>query len=352
MSWQEKQKEYEAKKSRTKLALNVCTICGKKAKGPCKGCGTAAYCSTECQKIDWRDRGHRAVCKKIQNERAAEAARAEAPPKEVFYGPAPRSHADEVRARIAAEHEAARARREANPEPVPLWERHGPRCPICFGGWDPNEPRGMQTCCMRQTCRNCTEKIGINPCPLCRTPVARSAAECLARLRRHADLPEALGQLGQAYLHGNLGLVKSAKKAAKLYKRAVELGDPDAMVNLAAMYCAGHGVKLDRKKATQLTRMAADRGYAIAQYNLSNFEGLSVEESLKYLQLAADQGLSLAERALGDRFERGDGVQRDLEEAKRWWDRAVTRGKNSGLFQMGDVPAERELVFDPFGRRL
>ncbi|KAH8057547.1 hypothetical protein JL722_6628 [Aureococcus anophagefferens] len=32
---------------------------------------------------------------------------------QVFYGPAPRSHADEVRARIAAEHEAASAR-EAN----------------------------------------------------------------------------------------------------------------------------------------------------------------------------------------------------------------------------------------------
>ncbi|KAH8059193.1 hypothetical protein JL722_5747 [Aureococcus anophagefferens] len=84
------------------------------------------YCSTECQRIDWRDRGHRKACKKIRDERAAaEAARAEAPtpppspPRDVFYGPAPRSYADEVRARIAAEHEAARLRREANPEPEP-----------------------------------------------------------------------------------------------------------------------------------------------------------------------------------------------------------------------------------------
>ncbi|KAH8057482.1 serine-type endopeptidase [Aureococcus anophagefferens] len=51
------------------------------------GCGTTAYCSTACQRIDWRDRGHRKVCKKIQ---AAEAARAEAPtrapspPRDVF----------------------------------------------------------------------------------------------------------------------------------------------------------------------------------------------------------------------------------------------------------------------------
>ncbi|KAH8064421.1 hypothetical protein JL722_1291 [Aureococcus anophagefferens] len=120
MSWQEKKLEYETRMARArgkKLdTLKTCTICGADKAKACQGCGTTAYCSTECQRIDWRDRGHRKVCKKIQ---AAEAARAEAPPsppRDVFYGPAPRSHADEVRARIAAEHEAARVRREANPE--------------------------------------------------------------------------------------------------------------------------------------------------------------------------------------------------------------------------------------------
>ncbi|KAH8056272.1 hypothetical protein JL722_7576 [Aureococcus anophagefferens] len=123
-----KKREYEARKTRTKLALNLCTICGADKAKACEGCGTTAYCSTACQRIDWRDRGHREACKKIQ---AAAAARAEAPtpppspPRDVFYGPAPRSHADEVRARIAAEHEAARARREANPEREPLSARHG-----------------------------------------------------------------------------------------------------------------------------------------------------------------------------------------------------------------------------------
>ncbi|KAH8067427.1 hypothetical protein JL721_7538 [Aureococcus anophagefferens] len=75
-----KKREYEARKTRTKLALNICTICGKKDARPCKGCGTTTYCSTDCQRIDWRDRGHRKACKKIRAERAAEAARAEAPP--------------------------------------------------------------------------------------------------------------------------------------------------------------------------------------------------------------------------------------------------------------------------------
>ncbi|KAH8060511.1 hypothetical protein JL722_4614 [Aureococcus anophagefferens] len=73
--------------------LKTCEICGADKAKACAGCGTTAYCSTDCQRIDWRDRGHRKVCKKIQ---AAEAARAEAPtpppspPRDVFYGPAPR----------------------------------------------------------------------------------------------------------------------------------------------------------------------------------------------------------------------------------------------------------------------
>ncbi|KAH8074114.1 hypothetical protein SO694_00006160 [Aureococcus anophagefferens] len=129
VTWQEKQREYEVKKARAKaLKLRLtCTICGDKAKLNCP-CGTTQYCSVACQKIDWRERGHRKACKKIRDERAAEAARAEAPtppspPKPVVYGPAPRSQADEIRARIAAEHEAARARREANPERQPLSAR-------------------------------------------------------------------------------------------------------------------------------------------------------------------------------------------------------------------------------------
>ena len=94
MEWQIKQREYEVKKARAKaLKLRLtCTICGEKAKLNCP-CGTTQYCSTECQRIDWRDRGHRKACKKIRSERAAEAPTPPpSPPRDVFYGPAPRSH--------------------------------------------------------------------------------------------------------------------------------------------------------------------------------------------------------------------------------------------------------------------
>ena len=309
--WTEKRREYEAKKASAKAYRAChCAICGKQCKSKCSGCATAAYCSTACQRIDWRDRGHRAACKKLQDERAAEAARAEAPtpaPEEVFYGPAPRSRADEVRARIAAEHEAARAWREANPEPEPRSARFGSRCPICLEDWEVKSDFSMFSCCCRKVCLSCDKKILFDsgekpsrPCPFCRAPTPQSYSEKLARIRRHVDseVPEAICELGYVYQFGWHGVVRSGKKAEKLYKRAVELGNVDAMWFLGYLYAdtAPTGIKLDRKKAARLYRMAADRGHAAAQFYLA---------------------MSLLN---------GAGVSQDPNEARLWFERAAAQG--------------------------
>ncbi|EGB07597.1 hypothetical protein AURANDRAFT_37702 [Aureococcus anophagefferens] len=367
-----KRLEYEKVKARIKEleALKNCGICGADKAKACQGCGTTAYCSTACQRIDWRDRGHRKACKKIQAERAAEAARAEAaraeaaraeaalatptpppaPPPEVFYGPAPRSHADEVRARIAAEHEAARARREANPAPKPLSARFGSRCPICFEDWDVNADFhgdwSLYACCCRKICDSCSEKTGEEPCPFCRAPHP-SIPDFLTLLRRHVEneVPEAIAFLGNLYLEGKYGLVQSAKKAAKLYKRAVELGDVDATNHLGWMYKHGNGVKLDKKKAERLFRMAADRGHAPAQFNLWELleSDDEEEEGLPYLERAAALEFTQAESALGveHRF-LGPVVQHDLGKAKHWLARAAAKGDEVAIRLLENIDDQEQ----------
>ena len=351
MTWQEKQLEYEVKKARAKaLKLRLtCTICGDKAKLNCP-CGTTQYCSVACQKIDWRERGHRKACKKIRDERAAEAARAEAPtpppspPREVFYGPAPRSHADEIRARIAAEHEAARARREANPEPEPASARFGGCCPICLEKWDVNANPVFRGCCCRLLCASCEDKVGI-ACPFCHKPSPRSYAESLARVRRHVEneVPEAIHFLGTLYREGAAGLVKSDKKAAKLFKRAVELGSVNAMVDLAMLYYDGRGVKLDRKKSMQLDRMAAARGDASAECNLGGLyrENGDLDSAFRYFRLAADKGYMEAEMNVGNCYLTGAGVQADIDEAERWYKRAASKGDEKAVYMLNQLISAR-----------
>ena len=350
--WRKKQKEYEIKKARAKaLKLKLtCSICSKKAKLNCP-CGTTQYCSTDCQRIDWRDRGHRKACKKIRDERAAEAARAEAPtpppPEEVFYGPAPRSHADEVRARIAAEHEAARARREANPEPAQAsarfgsGSRFGSRCPICLEEWDVNQaPPGQEpalmSCCCRMVCTHCVDKFHGEPCPLCRMPCVTSEAAFVAQIRRHAenDVPEAVYALADMYQQGNSVIVENPKKSAKIFKRAVELGSVDAMNMLGEDYYHGYGVKSDTKKAIKCFRMAADRGHAVAQHNLASClreADESSSEAAKYFLLAAQQGLTRSEHDLGVCYEDGICVPGNMSEARRWMQRAAAKGNEAAI---------------------
>ena len=354
--WRKKEREYEQKKARTKLALNVCTICGKKGGRPCKGCGTVAYCSTECQRIDWRARGHRKACKKIQDARAAEAARAEAraeaptpppsPPPEVFYGPAPRSHADEVRARIAAEHVAARARREAEPEPKSVHgERYGSRCPICLDEWDVDRGPSLKVCCCRLICKSCALETEGSPCALCRAPPPKDDAELLARLRRHVenDVPDAINELGGVYEDGGFGIVKNTRKAAKLYKRAMELGSATAALNLGFLYHRGKGVKMDPRKAMQLYRIAADQGNARAASNLGVMlkeDHQNFEEAFQYHKKAADLGLADSQYNVGVALWNGEGATPDLEEAIRWFKRAAAKGEELSIAALTRVEPE------------
>lgn len=138
-------------------------------------------------------------------------------------------------------------------------------------------------------------------------------------------MPEAIHALGGRYIVGSYGFVKSAKKAAKIFKRAVELGSVDAMISLGLLYYQGaDGVKRDVKKAEKLFRLAADRGDAVAQ---CNYGTMVKEASVYYWKLSAAQGYAAAEYYLGLLHYHGDlGVERDLAEARRFFELAAAKG--------------------------
>ncbi|EGB12463.1 hypothetical protein AURANDRAFT_20439 [Aureococcus anophagefferens] len=193
-------------------------------------------------------------------------------------------------------------------------------------------------------CRSCEDKIGDDACPLCRLPSAKNQAEELARLRRHVEneVPEAITFLGDAYYDGRMGLVKSDKKAAKIWKRAVELGDVEAMRCLAGLYYHGSGVKLDKKKAERLVRMAADRGDAAAQFNLGYAYRLgrfglvkADKKAAKIYRRAVELGDVDAMASLGELYRTGSGVKLDKKKAERLYRMAADRGDAFGQTCLG-----------------
>ncbi|EGB12038.1 hypothetical protein AURANDRAFT_19925, partial [Aureococcus anophagefferens] len=124
-------------------------------------------------------------------------------------------------------------------------------------------------------------------------------------------------------------------KAAEIYRRAVELGDVDAMNNLGDMYETGSGVKLDKKKAERLYRAAADRGHAVSQCNLANLlhSEKKCEEAVRYLVLSADQGFTASEACLGVCYRDGEGT----EKAAKIYRRAVELGVVHAMSLLGEM---------------
>jgi TPR repeat protein len=124
--------------------------------------------------------------------------------------------------------------------------------------------------------------------------------------------------------------------------RAVELGDVDAMVFLGETYNKGLGVKLDKKKAAPLYRMAADRGDADAQCYLAFL--LSSEkksdEAFRYYTLSADQGYTRSEANLGCCYMNGKGTEVDLGKARYWFERAAAKGDEVATKNLAYVDAQ------------
>ena len=90
-----------------------------------------------------------------------------------------------------------------------------------------------------------------------------------------------------------------------------------------AIALTGHGVEKDHKKARELYQQAADRGEALAQYNLGfmyhNGEGgeKDIEKAVFFYQKAGDQGYSIALAALSEMYMQGIGVKKDLKKARK-----------------------------------
>jgi hypothetical protein len=118
------------------------------------------------------------------------------------------------------------------------------------------------------------------------------------------------------------------------FRRAAEMGSPQAMVLLGTMYASGQGGERDDAEAVHRFQQASDLGYARAMYNLGlmyenhRVPGVPGDDQDHaagwYEQALKTQKVDEAAFRLGMMFEQGRGRPKNLDEARRLYRLAAT----------------------------
>ena len=156
---------------------------------------------------------------------------------------------------------------------------------------------------------------------------ARGVKEDRATGKKFLEQAAARQHIGALY---NLGLLAAEEKepqfaaAAQFFRRAADLGSPDAAYALGLLYKEGRGVSKNEKTAVEWLRRAAAEHLVAAQVELGvayfNGEGVETNESLaaSYFRRAAAANNPIAGNRLARILAIGRGVEKDLVEAMKW----------------------------------
>lgn len=126
--------------------------------------------------------------------------------------------------------------------------------------------------------------------------------------------PEAQYHVGMFYNNG-IGTPKDPAKALKWFERSASSGDPLGNYKLGCYY-AGQGqglVDIDNNRALEYKLVAAQHGYALAQYDIASayYKNGQMEEAVKWWKQSADQGMPESFYALYALYSEGKDVPRD-----------------------------------------
>ena len=144
--------------------------------------------------------------------------------------------------------------------------------------------------------------------------------------------------LGRAYKLGQ-SVARSDAEALQLIRKSAEQGHVPAQLYLAGMYLQGDGVPQDDNEGMRWLRKAAGNRDPLAQFML----GYSLEqqgnaaEAASLYRKAAEQGLALAQTAIGFVYEHGKGVHKDDKEAVAWYRKAADQGEANAQSNLGSM---------------
>ena len=133
------------------------------------------------------------------------------------------------------------------------------------------------------------------------------------------------------------------REAARYFKMAADQGYAKAQFGYGCMLFNGRGVPCDCREAARYFKMAADQGHPEGMFNygcvLFRGDGVDLDrrEAARYFKMAAYQGLAEGQFNYGCVLFHGEGVPRDCSEAARCFKMAAGQGHAKGMFNYGCV---------------
>ena len=173
-----------------------------------------------------------------------------------------------------------------------------------------------------------------------------------ALIEEAKELYKKAADAGQPSAISNLGLLKLAtgedvKASVALIETAANAGNARARITMGEMYLEGVGVAKDPEMAVRWLQRAQEAEPNEATFLLSRIqEGANnPDAALDGFRKAAENQYLPAMIYLGNKLLNGQGVKADLEEARKWFSKAVEAGATSAKVNLG-VISETEAVIE------
>lgn len=124
-------------------------------------------------------------------------------------------------------------------------------------------------------------------------------------------------QLGDYYKYK----IKNLNLAFNWYKKAADIGNIDALFEVAEAYILGRGITNDRNKAFEYCKKAALKGHKYAQFELASFYNYGIEckctinksKALEWYKKAAENGLIEAYYSIGMFYEEKNLINKAIK---------------------------------------
>ena len=157
----------------------------------------------------------------------------------------------------------------------------------------------------------------------------------------------ALNNLGSLYFNG-IGTDVDYDTAARLFKKAAELGSDDAAVNLAFIYLSSEKESFV-EPAIKLFEQAAQAGNNTAKFMLgyAYHKGIGIEydpyEAVTLIREAADAGFDEAQYTLANIYIDGEGTAQNYNNAVKYYRKAIAQGHVESMVDLAAILAEGKI---------